>query len=94
MTTRIPISDCGCESPDHHGSLDKRYYVTVINDTGTGCVFAAGPYDTHREAQARVREVTRLVHERYYRKAPWYSYGTSGEPITAPVRQTEFGTLT
>ena len=77
MADTIQLTDCDCESADHHGQIDRLYYVTVLNEAQNDARFALGPFKTHREAQAQVYAVRNLIIKRDP-KGPWYRYGTSG----------------
>lgn len=60
------------------GEIDRRpgnYYVTARRDDGRAA-FLLGPFDSHREAWARVQEGRKRA-EGVDMRAIWYSYGTA-----------------
>ena len=64
------------------------YYVSIMNESGSKRVLAAGPFKRHGDALHAVDAVRRLTHERYPREAPWVAYGTCHHKTshTAPTR--------
>ena len=84
MADRIQTIQCECESPDHHGAEDAGtvYYTTILNHNRTRVIYGAGPFETHREAAAKVDALRRWAGQTLKDDVnlPWYAYGTSGRP--------------
>ena len=66
------------------GSPDMVYYVSVLD--GSKSVIAAGPYETHAAALARVATIRQKVEILDPIRFPFWAFGTCGIERNATIR--------
>lgn len=72
----IQTQDCECADLEHLcADPERAYYVTIIDADRYS--LALGPFETHRQALAKVESVNDWVREQGYAGAPWWGFGTS-----------------
>ena len=88
-TTATPIRIIHPDGPPP-GDVERKFYVTAMDDTQTKYVFLLGPFATHPEALAHVNLGSRLTHDTFPLQAPWLAYGTAGVEADAKQPETIF----